>query len=321
MISVVMATYNGEEFIEKQLESIRNQSLKPDEVIICDDCSTDSTERIIVDFIKKYNLLTWKYERNTENLGYYRNFVNCVEKCNGDTIYFSDQDDIWDLNKIMVFESTFRNHKDVTLIQSNYLLIDANDKIINNNINYHESKNRNNISYLNAFDICRYAGAGFTMAFRKEVIEFVNRNKLSSYSKTFECHDLLYSLAAIAIGKIIFIKNVVDRHRLHNKNCTQKIDKSFVYNRSAHIQIRNVVNRQNRMKLLIKCNNILSTSRKEFIRFYSFNFYREQWISCHNIFYYIKMIKYINCYQCKKVILADFLYGMGLEKIVMKSVK
>ena len=67
MISVVMATYNGEEFIEKQLESIRNQSLKPDEVIICDDCSTDSTERIIVDFIKKYNLLTWKYERNTEN--------------------------------------------------------------------------------------------------------------------------------------------------------------------------------------------------------------------------------------------------------------
>ena len=56
MISVVMATYNGADFILEQLDSIRIQKLKPDQVIICDDCSTDQTVALIRDYITKHQL-------------------------------------------------------------------------------------------------------------------------------------------------------------------------------------------------------------------------------------------------------------------------
>ena len=77
MISLVLATYNGEKYIIDQLESIINQSLQPDEVIIRDDCSTDATQSIIFDFIER-NKLKWKFvpavvqvtgqKKNKENL-------------------------------------------------------------------------------------------------------------------------------------------------------------------------------------------------------------------------------------------------------------
>ena len=56
MISVVMATYNGEKYILEQLDSIRNQSISIDEVIICDDCSIDNTVNIIKQYINDYSL-------------------------------------------------------------------------------------------------------------------------------------------------------------------------------------------------------------------------------------------------------------------------
>lgn len=55
MITVLMATYNGEKFIEQQLYSIRSQTLPADRVIILDDCSTDKTFDIVDRFIQKYN--------------------------------------------------------------------------------------------------------------------------------------------------------------------------------------------------------------------------------------------------------------------------
>ena len=59
-ISVAMTTQNGEKFVEKQLISIFNQTRKPDEVIIVDDCSQDNTVKIIEQFIKKNKLQNWK---------------------------------------------------------------------------------------------------------------------------------------------------------------------------------------------------------------------------------------------------------------------
>ena len=65
MISVCIATYNGEKFIEKQLQSILDQTLSVDEVIICDDRSTDNTPNIIEDFIKKNGLEdSWSFSVN-----------------------------------------------------------------------------------------------------------------------------------------------------------------------------------------------------------------------------------------------------------------
>lgn len=94
-ISVALATYNGEKYIEKQLDSIRNQTIKPDEVVIVDDKSSDRTVALINEFIAVNNLVNWKLFVNEKNVGYRKNFYNALKKVTGEVIFLSDQDDEW----------------------------------------------------------------------------------------------------------------------------------------------------------------------------------------------------------------------------------
>ena len=96
MISVCLCTFNGEDFLESQLESIFNQKdfKSISEIIICDDQSTDSTLKIIEDFSKLSNKL--KFTINKKRLGVIRNFEKCLSYTNYPIIIFCDQDDIWD---------------------------------------------------------------------------------------------------------------------------------------------------------------------------------------------------------------------------------
>lgn len=95
-ISVVMATYNGAAYLGEQLESIRRQTVQPDEVIICDDCSKDDTAYAAQEFISSNGLEeNWKVFTNKNNLGYADNFNYAAGLCRGEYIFFADQDDIW----------------------------------------------------------------------------------------------------------------------------------------------------------------------------------------------------------------------------------
>jgi glycosyltransferase involved in cell wall biosynthesis len=96
MISLAMPTYNGERFLREQLDSIYNQTIVPDEVIVVDDCSTDGTISILEEYKKKYGL---KYWVNEKNLGYNKNFEKAISLCTGDYIALSDQDDVWFLRR------------------------------------------------------------------------------------------------------------------------------------------------------------------------------------------------------------------------------
>lgn len=100
-ISVVMATYNGEKYLKEQLESIRIQTVQPDEVILCDDCSKDHTVSVVKRYISHYNLQDrWHIIVNSENLGYANNFNKAALRSSGDIIFFADQDDLWLPQKI-----------------------------------------------------------------------------------------------------------------------------------------------------------------------------------------------------------------------------
>ena len=95
-----MAAYNGAEFIREQLDSIREQTLPPDEVIIADDCSTDGTYELCREYIAGNNLAGWTVYQNPGNLGVRRNFREALMKCTGDYVFTCDQDDIWIPGKI-----------------------------------------------------------------------------------------------------------------------------------------------------------------------------------------------------------------------------
>ena len=97
LVSVAMATYNGERFLREQLDSIYNQTYKNIEVVVTDDCSTDQTVTILEEYRLKYGLI---YFVNEENLGFIKNFEKAMSLCNGEYIALSDQDDIWKPEKL-----------------------------------------------------------------------------------------------------------------------------------------------------------------------------------------------------------------------------
>ncbi|RYZ79257.1 MAG: glycosyltransferase [Proteobacteria bacterium] len=92
--SVALCTYNGEKFLSQQLESIFGQSHAVDEIIVCDDGSTDVTLSILQAFQRDYPQVL-KIHQNKQNLGGRNNFEKCFNLCSGDVIFFCDQDDIW----------------------------------------------------------------------------------------------------------------------------------------------------------------------------------------------------------------------------------
>lgn len=94
-----MATYNGEKYIKEQLITILNQTRKPNEIIICDDCSSDRTVEYIKDIEKLYPKFV-KLIQNNINLGFSKNFEKACRLCSGEYIFFADQDDVWELNRI-----------------------------------------------------------------------------------------------------------------------------------------------------------------------------------------------------------------------------
>lgn len=98
-VSIALATYNGEEHLLEQLNSYIGQTRCPDEVVICDDGSTDRTLAIVSDFAQR-SPFSVRIVRNEANLGYTQNFAKALTLCSGDVIFPSDQDDVWFPEKI-----------------------------------------------------------------------------------------------------------------------------------------------------------------------------------------------------------------------------
>jgi glycosyltransferase involved in cell wall biosynthesis len=102
-----MCTFNGEAFVREQLESIASQSRPPDELVVCDDGSADSTVRVMKDFASTAPLPV-RMACNEQRLGFTKNFEKAISMCRGDFIALCDQDDIWHPEKLSVQESALR---------------------------------------------------------------------------------------------------------------------------------------------------------------------------------------------------------------------
>ncbi len=129
-ISVALCTYNGSQYLTSQLDSILTQlNYIPDEIIICDDKSIDTTLAILHNYSILYPGIIKVYE-NEINLGSTKNFEKAISLCSGDYIFLSDQDDIWKNNKIQQILSVFKEHPDAEGVFSNADLIDEVNKPI-----------------------------------------------------------------------------------------------------------------------------------------------------------------------------------------------
>jgi len=92
--SIAMATYNGQNYIGKQLDSLAAQRILPIELVLSDDGSSDGTLDIVNEF-RRSAPFPIKLLKNERRLGYGENFLRATMKCAGDVILFCDQDDVW----------------------------------------------------------------------------------------------------------------------------------------------------------------------------------------------------------------------------------
>lgn len=124
MISVAMATYNGEKYLEQQLDSIAAQTVLPDELVVCDDCSTDRTIEILNRFKEKvpFNVIILQNETNS---GYIKNYARVIPVAKGDFVFMCDQDDVWFPNKIETVLKTFEEHPNAQLVAHDAMCTDA----------------------------------------------------------------------------------------------------------------------------------------------------------------------------------------------------
>ncbi len=222
-ISIAMTTYNGENYVEKQLLSLLEQTKQADDVVICDDHSTDHTAEIVSAFIREHGLRHWSFSVNEENIGFKRNFHQAISRTSGELIILCDQDDIWYPHKISAMEEIFIKHSEIKALNTGFDFIDecgrpfyirkkrgkSNHNLIKMKIEKDALVNID-FSTILAYNI----SPGCTMAFREEV--------KCIYLRESDCgmvHDWeLNFISAFCERGLYFWNLPTIRYRIHEKN-------------------------------------------------------------------------------------------------------
>ncbi len=204
MVTVCIATYNGEKYIVEQLNSILPQLKVNDEVIVSDDHSTDQT----IDFIRSINDKRIKIVLN-KGKGLIRNFENALTNASGDYIFLSDQDDIWKEDKVKICLNDFEKGYD--LVVSDCVLFDSDSLEIKMDSYFKFIGARKGIIH----NILKNGYMGCCMAFRKEV-----KNKVIPFPKGIPMHDSWIGIIGEMYFKVNFNKEKLVNYRRHLKNAS-----------------------------------------------------------------------------------------------------
>ncbi|MBQ9574478.1 MAG: glycosyltransferase family 2 protein, partial [Synergistaceae bacterium] len=219
-ISIVIASYNGAKYIREQLDSIFEQTMKPDEVIIADDCSTDGTFELCRKYIDNHNLHGWTVHRNTENLGVNSNFRNALMKATGDYIFTCDQDDIWVDDKISVMVKAMNEHPEILLLVSNYIPFHDDEKI-----NAKVSSINRDDGEIIPMRLKQYwlgnLRPGCTFCFRREIL-----SRFSVMDIPERLHDSMLWKYAVVCDGLYLINRQLILYRRHGSNATNQFNRT-----------------------------------------------------------------------------------------------
>lgn len=218
-ISVCMSTYNGENYIEEQLYSILHQSCRPDEVIICDDASSDSTVEIVSKFIRDNQLEeVWKLYKNSENRGYPANFYHAMSFCSGDLVFLSDQDDIWHEKKLEQMSNVLDKHTKAKVLCCKFGLIDANGSDIHSVMAPVHARGTGELRRITIDDVfykCEWPG--MVIAYRNEWYRAQVEKQTAHVSKKIP-HDLMICARSAEEHGFFQMDEELAYHRRHESN-------------------------------------------------------------------------------------------------------
>ena len=205
-----MTTYNGEKYLGEQLDSILNQTYKDLELIICDDCSKDGTKTVLSEYQKKDSRI--KLHFNEENLGFKKNFEKAISFCTGEYIAFSDQDDVWNSDKIELCLSKIGEHD---LICTDAEVTD--EKL--NPLGYTmKQRLQTFVVPTDKIELLKYLVhnnfvQGATVLARSDFVK-----KYLPIPEECDYHDWYYAVCSAIDNGLVYLENPTMKYRQHEKN-------------------------------------------------------------------------------------------------------
>jgi len=220
-ISVAFIVYNGSNYMQQQLDSILNQTLKVDEIIVCEDNSTDNTKEILESY-SQANPGLFTILHNEQNLGSNKNAEKAIQHCTGDIVFLSDHDDEWLPNKVERTMAYFTENPHIKGVFSNGFLMNENSMIDAQNalwdsMSFPFDKLKNNQAllreYIHTNENC---ATGAAMAFRRN-LPFLSK---PFPSIKFLIHDRWIAFNLSNDNSLGFIEDKLIKYRLHPKQET-----------------------------------------------------------------------------------------------------
>jgi len=255
LISVVVCTYNGSQYLVSQLESILNQTYKKIEIIICDDNSSDHTLEIIRRYADKHPNI--HYYTNKKNIGFNRNFEKAIRIATGEYIAVSDQDDIWSPLKLI---KLLTHINDKWLIFSNSAFIDNRDMITGRKLL--ESMDVEGKSYRSIL-LANFV-TGHTTLFHRIFLKFCLPFPPVKY------YDWWMGFVAIYHNKITYLDEILTYYRIHSSSVIQQQVSNTDETHQANVEYKTVCNQlryfQRYAYLTDKDRNFIKSVRKAYIK-------------------------------------------------------
>jgi glycosyltransferase involved in cell wall biosynthesis len=210
MISVCMATYNGEQYIREQLDSILPQLGPADEIVICDDRSKDNT----LEVIESYRDPRIRAYRNEVNLGHVRNFEKAMSLSRGDFIMLSDQDDRWLPGRVEQMMSLMASDPEVLLVASNFDLMGSDGE---------DTGEYRLLGPVKPGRLAQLAGIfagkapywGCTFLMKRDILQYC-----LPIPQNIESHDIWIAMVASVFGRVVNIPGATLKRRIHGSNLT-----------------------------------------------------------------------------------------------------
>lgn len=224
-----MTTYNGSRYLSRQLDSIISQSYSDFELVICDDCSSDSTPEILQKYVSTDVRIRVFF--NEQNLGFVKNFEKTVSFCKGDYIALADQDDIWKENHL---EILLRNLNMASASVGNALIMDASGSISSDLLSDYDRYFVDGSDADRLFRILFYGNPfqGTSALYRRELFSYA-----FPIPESIDYHDAWFAAFACCLGGLNYTFDAVTNYRLHGKNVSGSHSLNF-FQRTASAFVR-----------------------------------------------------------------------------------
>jgi len=220
-VSVAIATYNGEKFFFEQLESIRKQTVAPNEIVISDDNSSDDTLAVVDKALppewRHDNGVALKILHNSQALGPGKNFEKAMSACTSDFIACADQDDLWVPHKLAAFLEVFSKNPQALLVHSDAELVDSKGTPMGMTLSQGLAVSATELEALHSGHslpaiIKRNLVTGATMMVKKELLA------LAFPLPGEELHDGWLALVASLLDALVFVPEKLLHYRQHDSN-------------------------------------------------------------------------------------------------------